>query len=133
MCSVIHKIFNEECILHLLSTKAIILIRLKIATPCSFINYAYISRRVCISNSKRFIIFYGDLFFFEHIIIVDSRLIESLIVSQDQAFDEVTLLILKKECVNSCALAKSLQDNAPLIDLFILPLVENGFLITKDK
>jgi hypothetical protein len=45
------------------SLQAIILILFKRATPCSFINYAYISRRVCISNSKRFIIFYGDLFF----------------------------------------------------------------------
>lgn len=78
-------------------------------------------------------LFFMKTFFPEHIITVDSRLIKSLIVSRDQAFDKVTQLILKKECVNPCLLAKFLQDNALLIDLLTSPLVENGSLIAKDK
>jgi hypothetical protein len=68
-------------------------------------------------------LFFMELFFPKHIVLVNPENIEALIIAHGQSLDTITQLLL----------AKFLEQDALLVDQFTSCLVENGFLTSKTQ
>ena len=78
-------------------------------------------------------LFFMELLFPNHIVVVNPESVEALIIAHGQSLDGITQLLLKGESVNPCLLAKFLKEDALLVDQLTSCLVENGFLTSKTQ